>query len=318
MLLDTIPVEKINDAYFSEKGIDVSVLRLDKIHPVTGGNKWFKLKYNLEEFSKQKKDILVTVGGAYSNHIIATAAAGKEYGIQTVGIIRGEELNENSNDALKFASSCGMKLFFVTREEYRLIRQTEILPDQILSSPCRTFGLQGRLLSPLPAELLVYRAGSSLLSPLSSLFFLPEGGSNALAVKGCSEIINLIPEDFDFIVCAVGTGATLAGISTALKSHQTAIGISVLEGKDFLEKNILEMNGSRKNFQLFHDYNFGGYARSSEELDNFCKNFSQQHNIPIEPIYTGKMFFGLWDLIKKNFFKSGSRIVAIHTGGVRN
>ena len=156
----------------------------------------------------------------------------------------------------------------------------------------------------------------SPFSPLSSPFFLPEGGSNALAVKGSSEITDLIKEDFDLIICAVGTGATLAGISTALKDHQTAIGIPVLEGKDFLEKNILHLNGGRKNFRLVHDYSFGGYARSSGGLEDFCNKFSDQHNIPMEPIYTGKMFFALNDLIRKDYFKPGSRIIAIHTGGI--
>ena len=291
MVLDTIPLEKLNDSLFADKGVAVSILRLDSIHPVTGGNKWFKLKYNLQAFLKEKKDLLVTMGGAYSNHVIATAAAGKEKGIPTVGIIRGEELNENSNEDLKFASACGMKLFFVSREEYRRIRQTEVLPEQI---------------------------SSSLPSPLSNPFFLPEGGSNALAVKGCREILNFITEDFDYIICPVGTGATLAGISTGLNEHQSAIGIPVLEGKDFLEKNIYDLNGGRKNFKLMHEYTFGGYARTNEELEHFCKNFSLTNHIPAEPIYTGKMFFALYDLTRKNYFRSGSRIIAVHTGGIRN
>jgi 1-aminocyclopropane-1-carboxylate deaminase len=291
MSVHTIPLETITESLFDEKGVSVSVLRLDMIHPVISGNKWFKLKYNIEAFLKEKKEFLVTVGGAYSNHIVATAAAGKEYVIQTVGIIRGEELNENSNAALKFASACGMKLFFVTRDDYRIIRETEIIPPWIYSH---------------------------LPSPLSSSFFLPEGGSNILAVKGCEEIVKNIPEDFDYIICAVGTGTTLAGISNSLTADQTVIGIPVLEGKNFLEETISTFNGGRKNFKLFHEYSFGGYANSNNELDLFCKNFSQKHEIAIEPIYTSKMFYGLYDLIKKDFFKTNSSIVAIHTGGTGN
>ena len=287
MLLDTIYTETINETAFDEKGVSVSVLRLDMIHPLTGGNKWFKLKYNLDAFLKSGKECLVTLGGAYSNHIIATAAAGKEYGIQTAGIIRGEELKVNSNAHLKFAASCGMKLFFVSRDEYRQIRQTEIIPERIYS-----------------------------ILHSSKLYFLPEGGSNALAIKGCSEITNLITNHFDYIVCAVGTGATLAGIAGALDVHQTAIGISVLEGKKFLDANISVLTGNKKNFSLFHDYSFGGYASTNAELERFCKSFSAKHLIPIEPIYTGKMFFGLFDLIRNNHFKPGSRIIALHTGGM--
>jgi len=296
MPVESIPLEKINDPLFSEKGLTVSVLRLDMLHPVTGGNKWFKLKYNLDAFLKSGKEILVTMGGAWSNHIMATAAAGKEKGIQTVGIIRGEELNENSNEALKFATACGMKLFFVSRDEYRHIRRTEVIPDQHLSS----------LLSHCERSEATFH------------YFLPEGGSNALAVKGCKEIVQHIQEDFDYIISAVGTGATLAGISSALNENQTEIGIPVLEGKDFLEKNILDLNGGRKNFKLIHDYSFGGYARTTVELESFCKNFSKSTDILIEPVYTGKMFFALNDLIRKNYFKKGSRIIAVHTGGVRN
>jgi len=282
-------LDPLNEDLFSEKGIHVSVLRLDLIHPKTGGNKWFKLKYNLIAFREEKKKYLVTFGGAYSNHIIATSAAGKENGIETVGIIRGDELNENSNTALQFASGCGMKLFFVSREEYRNIRKISMLPERIYAE---------------------------LRTPYSELFFLPEGGSNALAVKGCEEIVKNTSGDFDFITCAVGTGATLAGISKSLKGDQTAIGISVLDGSGFLEKDISGFNGNRKNFRLFHDYSLGSYAKTNDELDFFCQNFSQKHGIMIEPIYTGKMFYGLYDLIRKDFFKPGSTIVAVHTGGL--
>jgi len=289
MLPGTISLETINDALFDEKGVLVSVLRLDKIHPHISGNKWFKLKYNVDSFFNGQKKYLVTLGGAYSNHIIATAAAGKEYGIPTIGIIRGEELNKDSNDALKFASRCGMKLFFVEREQYRHIREKGILPEELYSE---------------------------LHAPNSELYFLPEGGSNELAVKGCKEIVKNIRDDFDCIVCAVGTGTTLAGISNALEYNQAAIGIPVLEGKVFLEKDISGFNGGRKNFRLFHEYTFGGYAKSNDELDSFCKKFLQNHGIAIEPVYTGKMFYALYDLILKDYFKKGSRIIGVHTGGV--
>jgi 1-aminocyclopropane-1-carboxylate deaminase len=290
-----LKLDLLKQDFFSKKEVSVSVLRLDMIHPHISGNKWFKLKYNLEAFKEQKKKYLVTFGGAFSNHIVATAAAGKENEIETIGIIRGEELNENSNHVLKFASSCGMKLFFVTRDDYRMIRETASLPERIYAHPD------------------IYR--DSTLN--SELYFLPEGGSNTLAVKGCEEIVKNIHEEFDYIICAVGTGSTLAGISKSLKEGQTAIGIPVLEGKSFLEKDILNLNGGRKNFQLVHDYSFGGYAKSTGELELFCQKFSNQHGIKIEPVYTGKMFYALYDLIEKNYFNEGSKIVAIHSGGIQ-
>jgi len=290
-LVEQPPTIELEEVLYAEKAVSVSVLRLDMIHPFISGSKWFKLKYNLEEFFRQKKKYLVTFGGAYSNHIIATAAAGKEYGIQTVGIIRGEELHENSNAALQFASACGMLLFFVSRDDYRQIRKSQTVPGRFFSE-LRTNNYE--------------------------LYILPEGGSNTLAVKGCAEIANSISTDFDFILCVCGTGATLAGISIALKANQQAIGISVLEGEKFLEADILKLNGGRKNFRLIHDYSFGGYAKTTEALDLFCQNFSLHHGFIIEPVYTGKLFFALEDLIRKYFFKPGSKIVAVHTGGVFN
>ena len=286
---DILPVRKIVEKFFLEKEVSVSVLRLDLIHPYISGNKWFKLKYNIEEFLLQKKECLVTFGGAYSNHIVATAAAGKEFGIKTIGIIRGDELNENSNPSLKFASACGMKLFFVSREEYKLMRDSGSIIDRILSE--------------LPI-------------PFPGFYLLPEGGSNSLSVKGCAEIVKLIYSDFDFIICACGTGATLAGISTALNENQKAIGISVIQGEKFLQRDILNLNGNKNNFQLINEYNFGGYAKSDVPLNLFCENFSSMNGFKIEPVYTGKLFFGLYELIKKDFFKRGSKVIAVHTGGV--
>lgn len=281
---------EIKSPLIAEKKLTVSVLRLDEIHPYMSGNKWFKLFYNVEEFFRQQKKILVTAGGAFSNHIIATAAAGKELGIPTVGIIRGDELHADANAALRFASGCGMKLFFISREAYRNIREISSLPAEILS-----------------------RTGY----PSDDIYFLPEGGSNPLAIQGCMEIPEFISVDFDVICCACGTGATLAGISAALHQEK-AIGISVLNGNHFLEKDILKMNGGRKNFSLFHEYTFGGYAKQNDKLDEFCNDFTDTFHFRIEPVYTGRMFYGLFDLIQRNYFLKGSKIIAIHTGGVAN
>jgi 1-aminocyclopropane-1-carboxylate deaminase/D-cysteine desulfhydrase-like pyridoxal-dependent ACC family enzyme len=276
------PLQKLKDNLFEEKQLNIYVLRLDLIHPFISGNKWYKLKYNLEEFHRLGKEYLVTFGGAFSNHIVATAAAGKEFGIKTIGIIRGEELNKNSNAVLQFASACGMELVFVSREEYRRLKASD---EKV----------RGKI--------------------TSDIFILPEGGSNEFALQGCTEIVKEIHTPFDCILSACGTGMTLAGIAKSISSHQEIIGISVLHGENFLEKNISEWSGNN-HFKMIYDYHFGGYARVNDELKTFCNTFYYQQQIRIEPVYTGKLFFGLYDLIKKDSFKQGKTIVAIHSGGV--
>ena len=285
-LLNKPLLQPLNDSFLKEKNLKVFVLRDDLIHPYISGNKGRKLKYNIEEFRKQKKEYLVTFGGAYSNHIVATAAAGKESGIKTIGIIRGDEHNIKTNPVLRFAHACGMELLFVSREKYRALR--------------------GNILS-------LY---SILQKPDSELFVLPEGGSNELAVKGCREIPDDILIDFDILCCACGTGATIAGIINGLKSHQEALGISVLRAKESLAETINKYSGSKNNYNLVDDYHFGGYAKSTDELIAFCKKFSDQHQIPVEPVYTGKLFYGIYDLAKKSFFDGSKTIVAVHTGGI--
>ena len=271
-----IPLQKIEAAFLKEKEISLYVLRLDLVHPHISGNKWFKLRYNLEEARKQGKKTLVTFGGAYSNHIIATAAAGKEFGFKTIGIIRGEELNENDNSVLQFAKYCGMELRFVSREEYRK----------------KEFNIK------------------------DEYYLIPEGGTNDLAVKGCSEIISLIDIPFDYISCAVGTGGTIAGIISSLNENQKAIGFPVLKGEEFLTNEIEKLVPSKTNFELQTEYHFGGYAKKNEELLNFIFDFKSNHNNQLDFVYTGKMMFGIFDLIKKNYFPKDATIVAVHTGGL--
>jgi len=320
-----IPLQKISDTAIEKYGVNVFVLRLDKMHPDISGNKWFKLKYNLEAARKQKKDTLLTFGGAYSNHIAATAAAGKEFGFKTIGIIRGEELasplrrspleplrqstesvfqrtvspfgqpspkERKKNHTLKFAESCGMKLHFVSREDYRQIRANEILPERILSQ--------------LPI-------------PPSQLYFLPEGGTNELAVKGCSEILSHINISFDYVCCPVGTGGTIAGIISSLKKNQKAIGFSVLKDGEFLKTSkVFKTFEVSSDWNLNLDYHFGGYAKHTPELLKFISDFEKENDIPLEQVYTGKMMFGIYGLIKKNYFQKNSTVIAIHTGGLQS
>jgi 1-aminocyclopropane-1-carboxylate deaminase len=281
--IKNIPLQKISNELLDFHQLNLFILRLDLVHPFICGNKWYKLKYNLEEAKRQGKNTLVTFGGAYSNHIVATAAAGEEFGFKTIGIIRGEELNEDDNSVLHFAKECGMQLRFVSREEYRM------------------------------------KDPSTALWVTGDYYVLPEGGTNEFAVKGCSEILPLIDIPFDYICCAVGTGGTIAGIISSLKENQKAIGFSVLKEGEFLKDDIAKLLNCQiveQNWTLETDHHFGGYAKKNEGLLNFISDFKSNHNIPLDFVYTGKMMFGIFDLVKENYFQKGATVIAVHTGGL--
>lgn len=273
----------------SKSTVKVFLKRDDLLHPQISGNKWRKLKYNLLESERLGKKTLLTFGGAYSNHIYAVAAAGKEYGFKTIGIIRGEEYNP-LNPTLKFASDCGMELHYLNRSTYRN-RNNKNFQEE-------------------------------LLKQFNDVYLVPEGGSNSFAVKGCSEIINDINIDFDYICCACGTGGTLAGIVAGLTGKQKALGFSILKDggflKDDVKKLIKNYNGKTyNNWDINLDYHFGGYAKINYELISFINQFEKNNNIKLDPIYTGKLMFGIYDLIKKGFLKKDKKIIAIHTGGLQ-
>ena len=258
-------------------------------HPFLSGNKWHKLKYNLQEAQRQGKKTLLTFGGAYSNHIYAVSAAGNIFKFNTIGIIRGEE-HLPLNPTLSFAQENGMKLYYLDREKYRKKNSLEILDE--------------------------------LKKDFGDFYILPEGGTNQLAVKGCCEIIDTLNEDFDYICCPCGTGGTLAGLISGLKGKKFALGFAVLKGALFLKENVSSLvqdfnETHYNNWDINLDYHFGGYAKFDKQLLNFVYSFSSQNKIPVEPIYSGKMLFGIFDLISREFFKEGSRIIAIHTGGLQ-
>ena len=262
------------------------VKREDLVDYELGGNKWRKMKYNLAAAAEQNHDTVLTFGGAYSNHIYATAAAGKRLGFRSIGIIRGEA-HTPLNPTLQFASDCGMQLEYVDRTTYRNKASAEYI--------------------------------EKLKNKFGRFYLLPEGGSNVLALRGCAELVTEIEQEFDYVCCACGTGATLAGIISGLKAEQKAIGFPVLKGGGFLTEEIqhfLEQANSEPlaNWQLNTDYHFGGYAKTTPELFAFIEQFKEDFDIPLDGVYTGKMFYGLFDLIRKGFFPKGSRIVAIHTG----
>lgn len=269
-----------------EKQIFLAIKREDLIHPLISGNKYRKLKYNLIAAKEQGFNAMLTFGGAYSNHIAATAYAGKLHGLKTIGVIRGEELSEkwSKNLTLKLAYEHGMQFKFVSRELYKS-KDSQELKKQLEDE----FG---------------------------SFYLLPEGGSNTLAIKGCQEILTNDDLQFNMICSSVGTGGTIAGIINASHQQQTVLGFSALKG-DFLKEDIRNFT-AKENWSLQSEYHFGGYAKVSEDLIHFINEFKQQTQIPLDPIYTGKMLYGILDLVKQDFFKPKTKILAIHTGGLQS
>lgn len=266
--------------------VELFLLREDLIHPEISGNKFRKLKYNLLEFSKGNYDAILTFGGAYSNHIAATAAAGKEFNIPTIGIIRGEELSEKiaENPTLSFAQKAGMKLKFISREQYRNKSNPEFL--------------------------------EKLKSEFGNIYILPEGGTNELAIKGCEEILNENTREFNYIACAVGTAGTISGIVKSSENQQIILGFPALKDSGFLSDEINRFT-NRSNFKLIKDYHFGGYAKVNNELLEFINDFKRQFGVTLDAVYTGKMMFGIFQLIQNGFFPKGTKILAVHTGGIQ-
>lgn len=280
-------IQELESQLFERHGIRVLVKREDLNHPFVSGNKWWKLKYNLEEAVRLDHDVLLTFGGAYSNHIFATAAAGRELGLKTIGIIRGEEVLP-LNHTLAFAESCGMKLHYISREAYR--KKTE--PGFI--------------------EQLHHEFGN--------FYLIPEGGTNDLAIKGCAEFANQLQLEisFDYLCLSIGTGGTMAGMIEGLHASKRIIGFSSLKGGTFLEEEIRKMTSPEKiNWSINTDYHFGGYGKATSELKNFITEINDIHQLPLDIVYTSKMFFGVLDLITKGYFKKGSTVLVLHTGGLQ-
>lgn len=266
--------------------ISVFIKREDLLHPQISGNKFRKLKYNLIKARQLNQRTLLTFGGAYSNHIAAVAAAGHEFGFNTIGIIRGEELVDkiNDNPTLRLAQQQGMRLVFISRADYR--RKTE--PNFI----------------------------QALQNQFGEFYLIPEGGTNALAVQGCTEILTAQDkQQFDYICCAVGTGGTIAGLIETSTDQQMVLGFPALKG-DFLQAEIQQWT-QKTNWELVPGYHWGGYAKTTPALLQFVQDFYGQNGIEIEPVYTGKMLFGIFDLIQQGYFPAHSQILVIHTGGLQ-
>lgn len=285
------PIQKIEHPLFDQKKVSVFIKRDDLIHPLISGNKWRKLKYNIIEAGSRD---LLTFGGAFSNHIAASAAYCHYIGKRSIGIIRGEKVSP-LNPTLTLAAENGMILDFISRSSYKEKSDAPFL--------------------------------ESLSLKYKDPFIVPEGGANALGIKGCTELVKEIDLSFDYILSAVGTGATIAGIALGLQKDQKVVGISVLKGAYSLLKEIKEyvssdnnpedVNKAMNSIDLLHDYHFGGYAKIENELIEFMKSFYTDYAIKTDPIYSGKSLFALFDLIQKNYFKENSTIVFYHCGGLQ-
>ncbi|WP_230981221.1 1-aminocyclopropane-1-carboxylate deaminase/D-cysteine desulfhydrase [Echinicola salinicaeni] len=268
--------------------MEIYIKRLDLIHPLISGNKFFKLKYNLKEAINAGHDTILTFGGAYSNHIQASAAAAKAANLKAIGIIRGEE-QTSLNPTLLTAKNNGMRLFYMDRETYRNKHK-----EQVIRSLHEKFG---------------------------KFYLIPEGGTNRLAIKGCEEILDKEDQQMDFICSSIGTGGTISGLLGSAMKEQKILGFSSLKG-NFIIKEINELLGKHQihpqcSWEIFTNYHFGGYAKHKPELIEFIKNFKHQYQVPLDPIYTGKLFYGVFDLINKGHFPSGSKIMIIHSGGLQ-
>ena len=276
-----ISVDRLSLPMLIEKKVAADVLRLDKIHPLISGNKWFKLRFYLDEAKNRHKKTIVTFGGAWSNHILATAAACNISNLKCIGIIRGEEA-ANLSPTLLLAKEAGMQLLFISREDYSLKK----IPGELSSD---------------------------------EYYFINEGGYGMLGAEGAATILDYCyKENYTHICCATGTGTMMAGIIKGASLHQNIIGISVLKNNTGLEDAVIALlNGRENTFQIFHDYHFGGYAKHKPELISFMNSFYQQTNIPSDFVYTGKLFFAITHLINTNFFPPGCKLLLIHSGGLQ-
>lgn len=282
-MFETI-AQNIPDQQIFIRDISVTIRRLDLVHPQISGNKFFKLKYNFLEAQRQGYQHILSFGGAYSNHIAATAFSAQHFGFKSVGIIRGEELADRPlNPTLATAQKFGMQLHFVSREQYRRKHEADYLLE--------------------------------LGQKFPGHFVIPEGGTNALAIQGCQEILKEDDTQFDVICCAAGTGGTITGLIEASQAHQQVLGFSALKGS-FLKDEVARLT-SKTNWNILDDYCCGGYAKTSPELMLFIQDFESRFSIPLEQVYTAKMLMGILDLIDKNYFPNGSRLLVIHSGGLQ-
>ena len=287
---NTSLVHIVSHPLFLKHNVTIFIKRDEQLHGVVSGNKWRKLKYNLHCVSGNPVNNVITFGGAFSNHIHATAFACYQKKIKSIGIIRGEENNQN-NYTLSWAKHWGMELIFVDRKTYRLRNDKNYL--------------------------------TQLQQQYPGYYIVPEGGSNSLALQGVAEVIDELNQqiEFDTLITPVGSGGTLAGLILGDKGQHNLLGVSVLKQAEYINEQITELlpedAKQYENWQVMQQYHCGGYAKFSQQDALKIREFSQVTNIDFEPVYSGKMILALLDLVESGYFPAGHRIVLLHTGGLQ-
>ncbi|MFD5034578.1 1-aminocyclopropane-1-carboxylate deaminase/D-cysteine desulfhydrase [Streptomyces sp. NPDC058405] len=285
------PLRPAEDERFARHGVRLLLKRDDLIHPELPGNKWRKLAPNLRAAAASGRRTLLTFGGAYSNHLRATAAAGRLLGFATVGVVRGQELaGRPLNPSLARCAADGMRLHFMDRATYRRKAETAVV-----TAVCARTGLER-----------------------DSVYVVPEGGSNALAAQGCADLGRELRGTAGTVAVACGTGGTLAGLAAGLGADQRAVGFPVLRG-GFLDQEVRDLQraafgGPAGDWRLDDRFHFGGFARTSPLLDAFAEDFEDRHGLPVERLYVAKMLYGLTALVEEGAFPPGSSVAAVITG----
>lgn len=279
------PIQRLESTFLMRNKVEVFVKRDDLIHPIVSGNKWRKLKYNLEQAKAKKKACILTFGGAYSNHLTATSEVGRLLNFKTIGIIRGEEPKELSNTLLN-CRQAGMNLHFISREKYRLKENVEFV--------------------------------EGLKEKFGDLYIIPEGGANELGVKGCEEIFKETSREYDYVSCAAGTATTAAGILRTLTNEQLIV-VPVLMNGGFLKNKIRNYTDEKQmnKLILLDQYHFGGYAKVDQRLIDFANQFYMTYHIPLDLVYTAKLFYAIFQIIEQGYFSANTKILLIHTGGLQ-
>ena len=279
------PIQEINLKINNPYNIRLFIKREDLIHKIVSGNKWRKLKYNFEYLVNNKIDTILSFGGAYSNHLHALSWLANLRNIKSIGIVRGDPSYRN-NPTLSFCVKNKMELQFLSRKVYRESK------------------FNNKVVNKLKKE-------------HEKIFIIPEGGFNNFGIKGCEEIMNEVDGNFDTICCSIGSGCTAVGLIKSLKDHQNFLGFSSFKNSKLLEDVISKNTNSKINWKINCDYNFGGFGKVNTDLIKFIDSFAQLYKIELDPVYTSKLFFGLFDMISKKKIKKESRILVIHTGGLQ-
>lgn len=280
-------IQTIDGGWYNNKVAEVAMLRLDVIHAEVSGNKWYKLKYNVNHCQKHGVNSILTFGGAYSNHLAATAAMASMSGLKSIGIVKGKYAEVNLTPTLQACINHGMQLVYVTNEEYRDKNETAYL--------------------------------SVLAERFDSPLIIPEGGANALGRVGAEEIASLIPERFTHIIVSVGTGTTLIGIVNACKDDVAVGGFAPMKGGAYLNDEVKQHIKLSKagDYRIYDEWHFGGFGKHNEELILFMNRFYIQHNIPLDMVYTAKMMYGVKAQIDQGVYSPDAKILCIHTGGLQ-